>query len=358
MSDDETFYEVLSVDPDADRETIQRAYREQVKAYHPDVSDHPNARERFKRITRAKTVLTDRRERKRYDRLGHEAYLARERSGQTNRDDGDDADPEPSAAYTTDPTADESTADDTDWATSSSEEAGPSQASQTADGASRTQSQERAGPHGDPMTGSDARAATERDADTGPPGRFALREAVSAVPVGIAAGVSVALALVPQRSVLSAGVLLVSWVIVAAVAGRLAAGSAPALPDDVVRAHAFPLVVLVAAWYVALGTDYRLVAGGLAAYGLFAAVFRTAALTSRGGSSALWPSSLWYVATAPGAVVLYVTLTDRPGVLRATLSSLAASTPGPVGSAPVLAVVAAVVVVSGHAVWRLGRVLA
>jgi curved DNA-binding protein CbpA len=70
-----TFYGILGVDPDATEETIVRAYREQTKAHHPDVSDDPAARERFKRLTRAKDVLTDEAERERYDRLGHDAYV-------------------------------------------------------------------------------------------------------------------------------------------------------------------------------------------------------------------------------------------------------------------------------------------
>jgi len=72
-----TFYGILGVDPDATEETIVRAYREQTKAHHPDVSDDPAAGERFKRLTRAKDVLTDEAERERYDRLGHAAYVNR-----------------------------------------------------------------------------------------------------------------------------------------------------------------------------------------------------------------------------------------------------------------------------------------
>ncbi|AUG46971.1 molecular chaperone DnaJ [Haloarcula taiwanensis] len=72
-----TFYGILGVDPDATEETIVRAYREQTKTHHPDVSDDPAARDRFKRLTQAKDVLTDEAERARYDRLGHDAYVNR-----------------------------------------------------------------------------------------------------------------------------------------------------------------------------------------------------------------------------------------------------------------------------------------
>ena len=71
----ETFYSVLGVETDADREAIQRAYREHVKETHPDVSDSPDAAERFKRLTTARDVLVDREERRRYDRIGHDSYV-------------------------------------------------------------------------------------------------------------------------------------------------------------------------------------------------------------------------------------------------------------------------------------------
>ena len=77
----ETFYRVLGIETDADRETIQRAYREHVKETHPDVSDSPDAAERFKRLTTARDVLVDGEERRRYDRLGHEAYVSRHVEG-------------------------------------------------------------------------------------------------------------------------------------------------------------------------------------------------------------------------------------------------------------------------------------
>jgi hypothetical protein len=74
----ESFYDVLGVPEDASQETITDAYRERVKEVHPDVSDEEDAAERFKRVSKAEEVLTDEHRRSRYDRLGHEAYLARE----------------------------------------------------------------------------------------------------------------------------------------------------------------------------------------------------------------------------------------------------------------------------------------
>jgi DnaJ-class molecular chaperone len=73
----ETFYTALGVTGDADQETIRRAYREQVKEVHPDVSDNPDASRRFKRLTTARDVLVDDGERRRYDELGHRTYVRR-----------------------------------------------------------------------------------------------------------------------------------------------------------------------------------------------------------------------------------------------------------------------------------------
>jgi molecular chaperone DnaJ len=74
----ESFYDVLDVEADATTEEIERAYRRKVKETHPDVSDDPDAEDRFKLVQQAKGVLTDDTERDRYDRLGHDRYLARE----------------------------------------------------------------------------------------------------------------------------------------------------------------------------------------------------------------------------------------------------------------------------------------
>jgi len=67
----ETFYELLGVSTDASADEIERAYRDLVTEVHPDVTDDPDASERFQRLTRARGVLTDPAERRRYDRLGH-----------------------------------------------------------------------------------------------------------------------------------------------------------------------------------------------------------------------------------------------------------------------------------------------
>jgi len=79
MSED--FYDILGVSRDASEEEIEQAYREAVREYHPDVSDEPDAEEKFKKAKKAKEVLTDDQKRQRYDQLGHDQYVEAEKRG-------------------------------------------------------------------------------------------------------------------------------------------------------------------------------------------------------------------------------------------------------------------------------------
>ncbi|MFT4883599.1 MAG: molecular chaperone DnaJ [Natronomonas sp.] len=81
MSED--FYSVLGVDRDASTDEIQQAFREKATEYHPDVSDDPNAEEKFKKAKKAKEVLTDDEKRQMYDQMGHERFQEAEKHGAT-----------------------------------------------------------------------------------------------------------------------------------------------------------------------------------------------------------------------------------------------------------------------------------
>ena len=82
MSED--FYSVLGVSRDAAQEEIQEAYRKKAREYHPDVSDDPDAEEKFKQVKKAKEVLTDEEKRQMYDQLGHERFVEAEKHGATD----------------------------------------------------------------------------------------------------------------------------------------------------------------------------------------------------------------------------------------------------------------------------------
>jgi molecular chaperone DnaJ len=64
-------YEVLGVTRTADENAIRQAYLRLARELHPDVSDDPNAEERFQELTGAYTVLSDRGARLLYDKFGY-----------------------------------------------------------------------------------------------------------------------------------------------------------------------------------------------------------------------------------------------------------------------------------------------
>ncbi|MFQ3319976.1 MAG: molecular chaperone DnaJ [Natronomonas sp.] len=82
MSED--FYSVLGVSQDAGEEEIKQAYREKASEYHPDVSDAPDAEEKFKQVQKAKEVLLDDEKRRMYDQMGHERFEQADKRGATD----------------------------------------------------------------------------------------------------------------------------------------------------------------------------------------------------------------------------------------------------------------------------------
>jgi curved DNA-binding protein len=76
MSED--YYQILSLKKDASEEEIKKAYRKLAMKYHPDhTKGDKAAEEKFKKISEAYAVLSDKEKRKEYDTFGAEGFRQR-----------------------------------------------------------------------------------------------------------------------------------------------------------------------------------------------------------------------------------------------------------------------------------------
>jgi molecular chaperone DnaJ len=71
------YYEILGVHRDAPDADIKRAFRKLARELHPDVSEAPDAEERFREAAEAYEVLSDPDRRATYDRFGREGLRGR-----------------------------------------------------------------------------------------------------------------------------------------------------------------------------------------------------------------------------------------------------------------------------------------
>ncbi|MDW8148258.1 MAG: J domain-containing protein [Roseiflexaceae bacterium] len=76
------YYAILGVPPDADEQTIKKAYRKLARQYHPDVNPgDKKAEERFKEINEAYEALSDPERRRKYDQLREQYQRWQQRGG-------------------------------------------------------------------------------------------------------------------------------------------------------------------------------------------------------------------------------------------------------------------------------------
>ena len=69
------YYEVLGVGRDVTDDELKKVYRQLARKYHPDLHpDDPQAEEKFKEITEAYEVLSNKEKRQMYDQYGHSAF--------------------------------------------------------------------------------------------------------------------------------------------------------------------------------------------------------------------------------------------------------------------------------------------
>jgi curved DNA-binding protein CbpA len=62
------YYRILGITPEADPKAIKAAYRQLARKYHPDTQTDESSEEKMKQINEAYAVLSDAKQRAKYDR--------------------------------------------------------------------------------------------------------------------------------------------------------------------------------------------------------------------------------------------------------------------------------------------------
>ncbi|KAM4588468.1 dnaJ homolog subfamily B member 9-like isoform 1-T2 [Odontesthes bonariensis] len=70
-----SYYDTLNVERTATESQIKKSFRRLAVQYHPDKNKSADAETTFREIAEAYSVLSDREKRRRYDSMGHQAFL-------------------------------------------------------------------------------------------------------------------------------------------------------------------------------------------------------------------------------------------------------------------------------------------
>lgn len=71
-----SYYDLLGVSKSDSYDKVRHSYRNLVKKHHPDVSDLPNAQERFQQIKAAYEVLNHPKKREKYNQISHDEFVS------------------------------------------------------------------------------------------------------------------------------------------------------------------------------------------------------------------------------------------------------------------------------------------